>query len=48
MLYEHPFTAHASHGPEDLFPEPDVDAMVAVLDRVRANANANATATDVA
>jgi type I restriction enzyme, R subunit len=38
MLYEHPFTSHAPRGPEDVFPEPDVDAMVAVLNRVRANA----------
>jgi type I restriction enzyme R subunit len=37
-LYEHPFTSHAPRGPEDVFPEPDVDAMVAVLNRVRANA----------
>jgi hypothetical protein len=37
-LYEHPFTSHAPRGPEDFFPEPDVDAMVAVLNRVRANA----------
>jgi type I restriction enzyme R subunit len=25
VLYEHPFTSHAPRGPEDIFPEPDVD-----------------------
>jgi type I restriction enzyme R subunit len=38
VLYEHPFTSHAPRGPEDIFPEPDVDAMIAVLNGVRANA----------
>jgi type I restriction enzyme R subunit len=38
QLYEPPFTALASGGPEDLFPEAEVDAIVTVLHEVRATA----------
>lgn len=38
QLYEAPFTGLASGGPEDLFPEADVDAIVAVLRDVRSTA----------
>jgi hypothetical protein len=37
-LYEPPFTARASGGPEDLFTETDVDAIVTVLRDVKATA----------
>lgn len=38
QLYEAPFTALANRGPEDLFPEPEVDAIVRVLRDVRSTA----------
>jgi type I restriction enzyme R subunit len=38
QLYEAPFTALASGGPEDLFPEAEVDAIVTVLRDVRSTA----------
>jgi type I restriction enzyme R subunit len=38
VLYEPPFNSLAPGGPEDVFPEPDVDAIVTVLDSVRATA----------
>jgi type I restriction enzyme, R subunit len=37
-LYELPFTARASGGPEDLFTESEVDAIVTVLSEVKATA----------
>ena len=37
-LYRHPFTRIASRGPEDLFPDQDIDEIVAVLHKVRATA----------
>jgi type I restriction enzyme R subunit len=37
-LYDSPFTSHAPGGPEDLFPETDVDEVVTVLRNVRATA----------
>jgi type I restriction enzyme R subunit len=38
LMYESPFTDIAPHGPDDLFASADVDALVAMLDRVRAAA----------
>ncbi|WP_182873848.1 DEAD/DEAH box helicase family protein [Microbispora sp. H10670] len=38
VLYESPFTSLAPGGPEDLFPDPDVDALVGVLASVQATA----------
>jgi type I restriction enzyme R subunit len=38
QLYEVPFTALASGGPEDLFPEAEVDAIVTALRDVRSTA----------
>jgi type I restriction enzyme R subunit len=37
-LYEPPFSSHAPGGPEDLFPDTDVDEVVTVLKSVRATA----------
>lgn len=37
-LYESPYTDHAPTGPESVFAEGDVDAIVEILDTVRANA----------
>lgn len=37
-LYESPYTDHAPTGPESVFPETDVDGIVAILNTVRANA----------
>ncbi|MEY9211365.1 type I site-specific restriction endonuclease [Thermobifida halotolerans] len=37
-LYESPFTSLAPNGPEDLFGEADLDALVAVLERIEATA----------
>ncbi len=37
-LYESPYTDHAPTGPESVFTEGDVDAIVEILDSVRANA----------
>jgi type I restriction enzyme R subunit len=37
-LYEPPFTSHAPGGPEDLFPDTDVDQVVTVLRNVQATA----------
>lgn len=37
-LYESPFTALAPNGPEDLFGDADIDALVAVLERIEATA----------
>ena len=37
-LYESPFTSVAAGGPESLFPEADVDALVAAIRAVGANA----------
>jgi type I restriction enzyme R subunit len=37
-LYESPFTDLTARGPDGLFPSPEVDELVAVLDRVRAAA----------
>jgi type I restriction enzyme, R subunit len=38
LLYESPFTDLSTHGPDGLFTSDGVDALVAVLDRVRAAA----------
>lgn len=43
-LFESPFTDHASHGPEDLFGDGDVDTIVRILRRVRRNADPAVTA----
>jgi type I restriction enzyme R subunit len=47
-LYESPFTDHAPTGPDFLFSDPDVDAMVVILDdiRDRAIARGGAFGTD--
>jgi type I restriction enzyme, R subunit len=37
-LYESPYTDLASTGPESMFPEPDVDNIVNILNIVKANA----------
>jgi type I restriction enzyme R subunit len=37
-LYESPFIDHAPTGPDDMFPETDVDNIVRILNTVRANA----------
>jgi len=33
-----PYTDHAPTGPDDVFPEPDVDNIVAILNTVKSNA----------
>jgi type I restriction enzyme R subunit len=38
QLYEAPFTAVAPGGPEDVFADADVDALILVLDQIRATA----------
>ena len=38
LLYEPPFTSLAVGGPESLFPDPDVDALIATIIAVRDNA----------
>ena len=38
LLYEPPFTDHAVGGPESLFPDADVDALIATIITVRDNA----------
>lgn len=37
-LYESPYIDHAPTGPDDVFPEADVDNIVAILNTVRDNA----------
>lgn len=37
-LYESPFTDHAPHGPDTVFPEVDIDRIVGILRSVRENA----------
>ncbi|WP_102142714.1 DEAD/DEAH box helicase family protein [Mycobacterium hubeiense] len=37
-LYESPYTDHAPTGPDDVFPEADVDNIVTILNTVKANA----------
>lgn len=37
-LYESPYTDHAPTGPDDVFPENDVDTIVTILKTVKANA----------
>lgn len=37
-LYESPYTDHAPTGPDDVFPDADVDNIVAILNTVKANA----------
>ena len=37
-LYESPYTDLAATGPESMFPEPDVDNIVDILNTVKANA----------
>jgi type I restriction enzyme, R subunit len=39
LLYEPPFTSVAAGGPESLFPDADVDALIAVIRAVGANAH---------
>ena len=39
LLYEPPFTSLAAGGPETLFPEADVDALIAIIRSVGANAH---------
>ena len=39
LLYEPPFTSVAAGGPESLFPDADVDALIAAIRAVGANAN---------
>jgi len=42
-LYESPFTDHAPQGPDSVFPDQDVDSMIAILDQVREHAAPVAT-----
>ncbi|HET7325722.1 MAG TPA: type I restriction-modification enzyme R subunit C-terminal domain-containing protein, partial [Nocardioidaceae bacterium] len=42
-LYESPFTDHAPQGPDVIFPDEDVEAIIAILDDVRAHAAPGAT-----
>ena len=37
-LYESPYTDHAPTGPDDVFPDADVDNIVAILNTVKSNA----------
>ena len=39
LLYEPPFTSVAAGGPESLFPDADVDALIAAIRAVGANAH---------
>lgn len=39
LLYEPPFTSLAAGGPESLFPDADVDALIAAIRAVGANAH---------
>jgi type I restriction enzyme R subunit len=45
-LYEPPFTDLHAEGPEGLFPEPDVDALVYIIRGINANANFPAPANE--
>lgn len=37
-LYESPYTDHAPTGPDDVFPDADVDNIIAILNTVKSNA----------
>jgi len=42
-LYESPFTDHAPHGPDMMFPNEDVDGIIVILDMVRSHAAPDVT-----
>ncbi|MBA3338882.1 MAG: hypothetical protein H0T54_03895 [Geodermatophilaceae bacterium] len=42
-LYESPFTDHAPHGPDMIFPDEVLDGLILTLDKVRAHALPEAT-----
>lgn len=42
-LYDSPFTDHAPHGPDMIFPDDMLDGLILTLDSVRAQAHPEAT-----
>jgi type I restriction enzyme R subunit len=45
-LYEPPFSDHHAQGPEGLFPDPDIDALVHIIRDINSNASFPAPAND--